>query len=450
MKITIYRGAEEIGGNCIEVASEKTRLILDVGIPLVERSGEAFDESRLIGKTSADLLGEGILPPVPGLWRGVDENQAAPDAVLVSHSHADHTGFLNRIRPEIPVFMTGATYLMMHVGNLFSGGVDLPQERRNLMEGKPKSIGDCRVTAFPVDHSVFGSNAFLIEAEGKSVLYSGDFRLHGRKQGMAKRLCETLQNKPLDAILMEGTLLESGEIGPREATKTEAELEDEIVQRLQEEKGLVLAVFSPQHVDRLVGFYKASQRTGRTLILDVYAAYVMHKVAEFGVKIPYPTEANGIRVFYPRRFRKKDSSLDPGKIYRLFLEDRIELSEILERRSNYVMLFRDSMFDFEFDRNLPPETSCFYSLWQGYLEKEQEEKQEESRWREIIRQISEKGGHFYPDAHTSGHASPDDLIDFANRLDAKLTIPVHTLHPEALPCRIKNARALMNGKTLII
>ena len=34
MKICIHRGAEEIGGTCVEVFSAGKRLIIDLGLPL--------------------------------------------------------------------------------------------------------------------------------------------------------------------------------------------------------------------------------------------------------------------------------------------------------------------------------------------------------------------------------------------------------------------------------
>ena len=36
IQITIHRGAEEIGGNCVEIATPSSRIILDVGMPLSE------------------------------------------------------------------------------------------------------------------------------------------------------------------------------------------------------------------------------------------------------------------------------------------------------------------------------------------------------------------------------------------------------------------------------
>ena len=42
-------------------------------------------------------------------------------------------------------------------------------------------IGPFRITPQLVDHSAFDAYALLVEADGKRVYYSGDFRAHGRK-----------------------------------------------------------------------------------------------------------------------------------------------------------------------------------------------------------------------------------------------------------------------------
>ena len=41
VKIIVHRGTEEIGGNCVEVRTDSTRIILDVGMPLVDENGES-------------------------------------------------------------------------------------------------------------------------------------------------------------------------------------------------------------------------------------------------------------------------------------------------------------------------------------------------------------------------------------------------------------------------
>src|SRR6202035_2225417 len=114
---------------------------------------------------------------------------------------------------------------------------------------------------------------------------------------------------------------------------------EEVFEEVREAAALVLAAFSPLHVDRLVTFYKAARRAGRTFVVDPYAAFVMHLVSG-QCRIPRPTKAAGIRVWYNAHFEESRQRRNLGKIHRLFAPDRIDLAEILNRPEQHVLLFR--------------------------------------------------------------------------------------------------------------
>ena len=38
MKIIIHRGTHEIGGSCVEIRSKKSRILIDIGMPLVKKA----------------------------------------------------------------------------------------------------------------------------------------------------------------------------------------------------------------------------------------------------------------------------------------------------------------------------------------------------------------------------------------------------------------------------
>ncbi len=42
MKLTIYRGTHEIGGTCVELSTENTQILIDIGLPLVDEEGQSF------------------------------------------------------------------------------------------------------------------------------------------------------------------------------------------------------------------------------------------------------------------------------------------------------------------------------------------------------------------------------------------------------------------------
>ncbi len=431
MQLTIHRGTREIGGNCVEIATDSTRIIVDVGMPLFAADRKPFDDRVLQGKSVDELLEAKILPNVPGLF----SEGPTPDAILLSHAHMDHTGFLGHTRPEIPVHATTGTSKMMAAGGIFARQVEIPRERhRKLVPGKTTRIGDLQVTTFAVDHSVYGSSAFLVEGDGKAILYSGDIRLHGRKTGMAKTMLTALRDKTVDVLLMEGTLLGSS----RPKGVNEYELEKEIAKHVSTTDGLVLASFSPMHVDRLVGFIKASQRTHRTFVADVYTAYVLHLIKR-ETKTPPPVAGQGIRVFYPEYFLSSYKRKRIQKIHGMFQADRITLDEILGDPAKHLMVFRASMLGSDFSGGLPPGSRCLYSRWEGYLD--------QPDWRTAKKQIEAGGGDLIH-VHTSGHAFVEDIQKLVNEISPKKTVPMHTFDPDALRNLFDNAVTIEDGETL--
>jgi ribonuclease J len=411
MQITIHRGSHQIGGNFVEIATASTRLILDVGLPLED-----------LGKretTSAAL-------PADPLVSQVFASTPAVSAVLLSHAHADHTGLVRLIPPGIPVYLSRGTSKMMNAGAIYANQPEVPREQERPL--KPRSllqIGDMTVTAYPVDHSAFDSQAFLIEADGQNVLYSGDLRLHGRKPGMARALLQAMADKSVDVLLMEGTNLS----GARQPGPTEKELEDQILADIQSAPGLVLASFSPMHVDRLVTFYKATRRAQRILAVDHYAAYVLYLVSG-QARIPRAGKSTGIHVFLPTNQK------DVAKIRQCAVRAETTLETILADPKHHVMMFRPSMIDSDFAGKLPQGVRCLYSYWSGYLERPE--------WQNTQTRVKEAQGDFLT-RHTSGHIHAEDIVKFVEALNPRQVIPIHTQAPEEFARIFPNALILNDG-----
>lgn len=430
MIVTVHRGTREIGGNCIEVATPSTRIVLDVGLPLVNEHREPFDSLKALRSTRDQLLAEGTIKPVPGLFIG---DAPAPDAILLSHAHLDHVGLLHHSRPEIPIHATTGTSKMMLAGGIFANRPTLDRNRhRPIKPGTPFVVGDFTITPFAVDHSTFGSLAFLLEANGKTLLYSGDLRRHGRKPGMIRTLIEQVAPRNVDVLLMEGTHLG----GEKEQGTTEFELEERVVELVKTAPGLVLAAFSPQDVDRLVTLYRSAQRTNRTFVADAYAAFILHLVAG-EANIPRPTRDKGVRVFFNAGFRKKNID----RLNQLFQADRIELNEVLADPVRHLLAFRPSMTTLDFNGQLPQRARVLYGYWPGYLKNPD--------WVELQRQVTEVGGDFIP-AHASGHIYTSDLRELVNALHPKTVIPIHTFEPGMFGDFFPAVRVLRDGEPFAV
>jgi ribonuclease J len=424
MKLTIHRGTKEIGGSCVEIATETTRLIVDIGLPLVNANREPFDRDATRNKTLQQLVEAKIAPSVPGLF--VDG--PSPDAILLSHSHLDHVGLLSNSDDQIPVYATSGTSKMMLAGSVFAGQASVDRNRfRQISSRESFTIGDITITPYSVDHSSYGAVAFLIESGGKSLLYSGDLRFHGRKPGMIKSLIEEVAPKNVDALVMEGTHFGS----KRPERKTEYQLEDEICDQIRQAGGLVLASFSPMDVDRLITYYKATVKSGRTFVVDAYTAFVMHLV-QSEIPIPHPSSAEKIKVYFNHSFARRNLK----KVSSRFEGNQIRLSEVLASENEYVLCFRPSNLRLDFDHKLPMGSTLFYSYWHGYLEKPD--------WLEVQQHLETVNGTFIK-AHTSGHIYVEDIAKFVNGINAKTVIPIHTFEPEKFQELFSNAKQLSDG-----
>lgn len=68
MKIKIHRGAHEIGGSCVEVQSKKSRIVIDIGMPLVKEGGGRFNFKDYEKLSGPELIKKKILPDIPGFY----------------------------------------------------------------------------------------------------------------------------------------------------------------------------------------------------------------------------------------------------------------------------------------------------------------------------------------------------------------------------------------------
>jgi len=117
MKFKIHRGTHEIGGSCVEVWTENTRILLDFGTPLVNRDGSEFNFSKFKNLTTPELIEQGVLPDIKGLYNDTDK---LIDGVIISHAHQDHYGLLNYIHKAVKHYLGEATHKLIELNNLFT------------------------------------------------------------------------------------------------------------------------------------------------------------------------------------------------------------------------------------------------------------------------------------------------------------------------------------------
>jgi ribonuclease J len=185
MRFKIHHGTKEIGGSCVEVWTDSARIVIDLGMPLVNPDMTPFDARDAEKRATEELIRDGILPDIPSLYQ-----DGSNTALLISHAHQDHYGLMDRINPSCSVWLGFSTQILIELTNSFTGKDWKVQNAHHFKHGKGFKIGDINITPYEMDHAAFDSYAFLIESGGKSLFYSGDFRLHGRKTNNFDWFCD--------------------------------------------------------------------------------------------------------------------------------------------------------------------------------------------------------------------------------------------------------------------
>ena len=411
MKFTckIHRGTNEIGGTCIELQSSASRLLLDFGMPLVNKSGNNFDFTKYKTLSVAELVNQGILPNVQGAYSDKPEI----DGVIISHPHADHYGLMQYLNKDIPIWLGEATHRILKLNNIFLRQNNVILNPNYFEKEKPFAVGNFTITAYWNDHSAFDSYSFLIEAEGKRIFYSGDFRSHGHKSKVYKWF---LHNAPknIDCLLIEGTTIGRKQENPI----TEDDIIDELTELFKESKSINYIYTSSQNIDRLVSIYKSCLHSHKTFIVDVYTANVLETLSDFA-RLPSPLKGfSNLKVFFPYRLTTSLFNRGCGQMANKFSKYKILKDEISQKPSDFVVLVRPSMKN-DLMKIIADNGNLIYSMWEGY--------KEQTITKQFIDWLKSKNFTIH-DIHTSGHADIDTLKEFADTLAPKSIIPIHTFN----------------------
>jgi ribonuclease J len=407
MKFKIHRGTAEIGGSCVEIWAGNTRLVVDFGMPLVNPERNRFDSRKINDLSAEELIGQGILPDIEGLY-----DESGDSALLFSHAHLDHFGLLKYVNVNCPVYMGQATRKLIELTNIFTNQEWEIPDTRSFKSGTAFIHGDFEITPYLMDHSAFDAYAFLIKAGGKSLFYSGDFRIHGRKAGAFEWFSSNVESN-VDCVLLEGTTIGRSEKRP----SSESELEGDFAGAFKAGKGISMVYCSGQNIDRLVSIYRACRKSGKILAIDFYIANVLKELSEFA-KIPHPSEDfPGIRVFFPYRLSGMITGQGREKLLFQFRQFKISRDEIDEDPGRVVMLVRPGTRGFlEKLGNLEGGT-FIYSMWTGY--------RREKTTRDFVDYLLSRGM-AEKEIHTSGHADLDALRRMVEVLNPGRIVPIHT------------------------
>ena len=405
MKLTIHRGTHEIGGTCIELQSQHSRILIDFGLPLVDENYEPFDSERIRNKSKEELIGTEVLHSIKGLYK---EENPLFDAILLSHPHLDHYGLLSYINPKIPIYFSKGCKKLIEISYFFEQTNCNLKNTKTLKPWNAFKIGDFTITPYLVDHSGFDALAFLIECEDKKIFYTGDFRGHGRKSILFDNLIKH-PPRDIDYLILEGSMIGRGQ----GKYQTEQDIEKALT-KLFRENNLFFIACSSQNIDRIVSIYRACAKSDRIFVIDPYTAYVLDKLKTISNKIPQYDWGTNIKIFFvPNRYTKK---MAENKILYKFKSAKITYEEIIKKKNKLVI--KDNYLTrnvFAKKKDLSG-SKLIYSMWEGYLPD--------------VKRFWEKHNNQIIKVHTSGHAYIEELQKFVKAIKPKYIIPNHTFYPK--------------------
>jgi len=252
MKIHFLGGVREVGGSCIAVESNGEKVALDYGIKVGEKVSNQFPKDF--------------------------------DVVIISHAHLDHSGNLLSLSRSNPVIVGSeitrdvtSELLLDMIKIQHMNGNHFPYNKRDVNNIRKSwwvrdaiALSGMQIRLYPAGH-VAGAKMTSIKAEGKEILYTGDFCLHDTEILRGAKL-EGLPKEP-DGLVIESTY--GGTTRPPRGKLVE-QLFRQISNTIEREGNILIPAFAFHRTQEMA---KRIDRAMHEGILPDYHAYTISKLA---------------------------------------------------------------------------------------------------------------------------------------------------------------------------
>ncbi len=252
MNVHFHGGAQEVGGSCIAVETDNAKVALDYGI----RVGEEDP-----GSLPQDF-----------------------DVVMISHAHLDHSGNLLSISKGKPVIV-GSEMTREVTAELLRDMIRIKHANGNSFAYTNRDVANIEacwwtrnsialpgmsINLHPAGH-VAGARMISMQAEGKKILYTGDFCLHDTEILEGSRP-ETLP-KDCDALIAEATY--GGKARPQRTELVDQFLR-QILMTIERKGNVLIPAFAFHRIQEIAMTIDRAMEDGR---LPDYSVYVISNLA---------------------------------------------------------------------------------------------------------------------------------------------------------------------------
>ena len=470
--ITFHGGVNDIGGNKFLVEDKGTKIFMDFGMSF-SQEGQFFSQF-LNARTSnslIDMFDLGILPKIKGLYRrdyarhmGFDgDEETEIDAVLLTHAHVDHCAYISFLRPDIPIYCSEESKLIMQnfdetgsdqyltlkerfqiyennkgeISRATGDKVKVPRRIETFESGKEFSIDSINVEPLPVDHSIPGVHAFILHTSSGSIGNTADLRFHGRRKDDTENFVKRCAESDLDLLLCEGTRID---VPP---SITEYDVESEVAKIVNDTKQLVICGYPIRDLDRLMSFYIAAKNTNRYLVIDMKQAYLLKlfdESANLKGHYPSPTDKN-IKVYIQRgswglidkdieKFTERQLLADYGTWQREFLDypNAIDYRDVQKNQKDFIFYCSDFRLQDLIDVKPAEGSSYVRSLTEPFNDEMIIKEKQIKNWFVHFGVINREDD--WHQVHVSGHGDGEQIKYVIENTNSKKLIPIHTIHDE--------------------
>ena len=274
--VTLYPlgGLGEIGLNCMALVSGDSMIVVDCGL--------MFPDDSLFG---IDV----VIPRFDFILQNKDKLRG----IVLTHGHEDHIGALPWLMRSCDAPLYGSRFtLALAAKKLEEHSLKEFVRFEAVSAGDTVTLGDFRVTFFPVCHSIVSGFALGIETPAGRIVHTGDFKIDRTPlDGHATDLAaiKAFAKPGVTLLLSDSTNAE------REGfALTEREIKSALSDIFKDAAGRIVVTLFSSHIQRMQEIYDLAHATGRKVAVSGKSLFTNTEIArELGhLRVPPGAEAS--------------------------------------------------------------------------------------------------------------------------------------------------------------